>query len=854
MPKERLYLIDAMAFCYRSFYALRGLSTTSGFPTNAIYGFLNVLRKILKEEAPEYLCVCFDVSRDTFRQRKFEDYKIQRPPAPDGLSLQIPVIKELLLAYSVAAAEKAGYEADDVIATLAKKAQDKGIEVTVVSMDKDILQLVDKHVSVFSPQKDAKVVYDEKQTRDKYGVSPERIVDVIALTGDAADNIPGVRGIGDKTASELIREFGSAEDLISRSSRIRSEKIRKAVEENKDLIRRNRELILLKDDVPLELELDDLKVGEPDYDKLYEIFRRLEFKSMLKGLPPMRPDTDTAAAADDIDDGGLKKYLSGLKETGLALDADEEDIRFGRIAALFLSINGKIFRLKDIGANARKILADESVIKVGYDLKAQLICLKNNGIEVKGKLWDALIAAHLLDSAKADYSLPAIAWDYLKMHTGAKPGRQDELNVSCRLKDKLSALIEERQLARLFYDVEMPLVEVLALMETTGIALDVKFLNDLSGEVGRRLEGLIKKIYSLAGSEFNINSPKQLSQVLFSVLKLKPVKKTKTGYSTDENVLRQLEDEHPLPRVLLEYRQLSKLKSTYIDVLPALVNKESGRVHTSFNQAVTETGRLSSSSPNLQNIPIKTEEGRKIRRAFIPPDKNGVILSADYSQIELRILAHLSADKAMTEAFRDNRDIHSRTASLLYAVDENDVAPRMREAAKRVNFGIIYGMSSFGLAKDLGVGNEEAEIFIHSYFQRYSGVKDFIDSCVAQARKDGFVSTILGRRRYIPEINSKNQALRMFSERQAINAPVQGSCADMIKLAMVNIQRIIFAKGLMSKMLLQVHDELVFEVVDREKDLFFELVKKEMEGVVRLSVPVRVDLKCGKNWLDLEPV
>jgi len=853
MAKEKLYLIDAMAFCYRGFYALRNLSTSSGFPTNAIYGFMNVLKKVLREEKPRYLGICFDVSRDTFRQRMFESYKIQRAPTPDELSLQIPVIKEILSAYNLAVIQKEGYEADDIIATIAEEARRRGMKVIVISMDKDILQLVDDDLEVLCPQRDRRVVYDKEKVEENYGIKPRQIIDLIALMGDNIDNIPGITGIGDKTAAELIGEFGSIENLILKSKDIKSQKIRKAIEENEDVIKRNKELITLKTDVPLDLEIEDLKVGEPDYKKLYEIFRRLEFKSMLKDLPLVQEKRDDIEICE-IKDEDLEDYSLNAKEVGIALETADGDPRFCQIKSLFLFIGGKALRIQKIGIKAKRILADENIKKIGYDLKNILLCLKNNHIELRGLGFDVIIAAYILDSAKDDYSLGAIAWDYLKMHIAERLTKEEELDIVSRLKDRLFTLIKERNLARLFYEVEMPLIEVLAVMEATGVALDIKFLNRLSDEVGGRLDSLIKKIYSLAGYEFNINSPKQLAQVLFVHLKLKPARKTKTGYSTDESVLRQLKDEHPLPQLLLEYRQLSKLKFTYIDVLPTLVNSNTHRVHTSFNQTATETGRLSSSNPNLQNIPIKTEIGQKIRGAFVPSLAEDFILSADYSQIELRILAHLSGDKNMIEAFRNNQDIHLRTASLLYGIDEKDVNSAMREVAKRVNFGIIYGMSNFGLAKDLGISNDEAQTFIESYFQRYPRVKEFIDACKNQARKEGFVTTILGRRRYIPQINSKNQTLRLFSERQAINAPVQGSCADMIKLAMVNIQRLINQRELKSRMILQVHDELVFEVDRQEKETFFNLVKYEMENVVKLCVPIKVDLKYGKNWLELKSV
>ncbi len=843
MADKNLFLIDATAFCYRAFYALSGLSTISGQPTNAVYGFLNILNKILKEHKPDYLACCFDISRDTFRLRKFAQYKMQRPAMPDGLSSQIPIIKEIIAAYGIPIFEKKGFEADDIIAELARKGAARKMRVTIVSSDKDIMQLVSSRISVFNPYKDNGVLYDEKKVEEAFGVSPKMTADIIALMGDDADNIPGVPGVGEKTAERLISEFGSLGKLLKNISRVSPEKIRDAITENIERIKLNKELITLNEKVGIGLDLKEIKFGVPDYKQLSSIFKRLEFKSLLKELP----DTQEEAPEVKLGDSNPEELKDLLKHTQeITLYGDKAD-------DLFFAIEGKIFSAKPCEKELAAAIANSRIKKSGYDLKKLKVALFRQGQVLNGLDFDVMIAAYLLNPSRSSYALADLALENLgEFLRDDKLEAKKSLSLTLALIPVLKKALREKGLLELFTDLEMPLVSVLAEMEQAGIKLDLKLLKELSRDIEKRLIELIADIYESSGTQFNINSPKQLGQVLFEKLHLRVIKKTKTGPSTDEEVLRRLSQEHALPALLLEYRQLSKLKNTYVDALPKLVNPETGKVHTSFNQTGTETGRLSSSNPNLQNIPIKTDIGAKIRQAIIASGKDHCLLSCDYSQIELRVLAHLCGDKTLVEAFHNNQDIHSLTASLIYNISEPEVVDKMREVAKRVNFGIVYGQSAYGLSKDLGIPVIQAQDFIDAYFLRYPKVREFIDSQINKARNEGFVTTLMGRRRYIPEINSKNMGIRQFAERQAVNTPIQGTASDLIKLAMVKISEQIKINGLKSEMILQIHDELVFDLPVCELDVLTKLVKERMEQVRKLDVPIKIDMKKGKNWLDME--
>ncbi|MGD0336950.1 MAG: DNA polymerase I [Candidatus Omnitrophota bacterium] len=844
MDKKTLYLIDATAFCYRAFYALPLLSTSYGQPTNAIYGFINILNKILKKDKPDYLAVCFDVSRDTFRAKKFAAYKIQRPSMPDALIAQMSLIRQIIRAYGIPLFEKEGFEADDIIATLSRLARQKGLRTTIISSDKDILQLVDDTTFVFSPYKDEGINYDKKKVNERFGVGPERITDIIALMGDDADNIPGVSGIGEKTAASLIAEYGSLDNILSQPARIKAEKMRRLIEENKDKIILNKELAVLDANVDIDAGLENLKVSSPDYKTLFDIFRRLELKKFLKELPMESPDRENIVSLK-IKDAEIDKEIGQI---------DELFIYAATPPAIFFFANDKYFTVESGNRKINAMMSDEKVGKTGHDLKKIKVTLAREGIEVNGLHFDSMIAAYLLNPSRASYNLSDLAMDYLGDYfADNEPLPEESLKILTGLRPVLTKQLRDKSLDNLFTSLEMPLADVLAMMESYGVKLDLKVIKDLSQEIEKRMASLIADIYEACGCQFNLNSPKQLREVLFEKLKLPVIKKGKTGPSTDEEVLKNLAISHALPALLLEYRQLAKLKNTYIDTLPDLIDKATGKIHTSFNQTGTETGRLSSSNPNLQNIPVKTDIGRRLRQAIIASAEGNCLLACDYSQIELRILAHLSKDEALAGAFREDLDVHKMTASLIYNVDTQGVTDKMREVAKRVNFGIIYGLTSYGLSRDLGISAEEAQRFIDAYFLRYPGVRRYLDMQIAKARKDGFVTTILGRRRYLPEINNKNQGIRQFAERQAVNTPIQGSASDLIKLAMVDIHRQFLSRRFISAMVLQVHDELVFDVVEKELREVKELVKDRMEHVLELDVPVKVEIKKGKNWLEMKP-
>jgi len=843
MDKKRLYLIDATAFCYRAFYAIRGLTTSFGQPSGAVYGFVNILNKILKENKPDYLAACFDVSRETFRSKKFKEYKAQRISMPDDLSSQIPIIKEVLLYYGITILEKPGYEADDIIATLAKAATAKGIKTTIVSSDKDILQLVSKDVEVLSPYKDEGLTYDEEEVLKRFGIKANQVVDFISLMGDASDNIPSIPGIGEKTAVELIREFGTIENLIKNIDKVKKKKIKESLADNIEKLKLNKELVTLVDDVDIDYDFISLKRGAVNLNELTRLFKHLEFKKFLHDLALPETAVRPVFKVEPWPEDDYKKFMDKPDELFLYGEALNNLVFFSR---------DKFLRLDKTDPRLKKLLADPKVKKVSHDLKKLKVYLAKEGFVLNGLYFDTMIAAYLLNPSQGNYSLEAISLDYLdKVIKDKTLSVEESLGLIKDLFSTLERELKNKSLANLFYETDMPLLEVLAQMEISGIKLDLKLLKSLSKDLDKRLTALVKDIYNISGEEFNINSPKQLGSILFEKLKLPIIKKTKTGASTDEEVLNKLSAKHKLPSLLLEYRQLTKLKTTYIDALPLLVDPDTGRIHTSFNQAVTETGRLSSSNPNLQNIPIKNEIGKQIRKAIVASTEDYCLLSCDYSQIELRILAHLSKDERLIAAFDKGADIHKATASLIYGVQENEVSDTMRDSAKRINFGIIYGLTFYGLSKDLNIPADEAQHFIDEYFLRYPGVKSYIDAQITRAAKDGFVTTILGRRRYIPEINSKNQAVRQFAQRQAVNTPIQGSAADLIKLAMISIDNQLKAKGLKSRMVLQIHDELVFDLPKDELNELLPLARHHMENVLKLDVPIRVDIKKGQNWLDM---
>ncbi|MFH0763517.1 MAG: DNA polymerase I [Candidatus Omnitrophota bacterium] len=883
MSKTRLFLIDGNSFCYRAYYAIRPLSNSKGQPTNAIYGFLTMLNKIVKENKPDMLAVAFDLKGPTFRHKKYKEYKIHRKPMPDDLVSQIPYIKKLVGANNIPIYEMEGYEADDVLATIAKKAESHDIETFIVTGDKDALQLVNPHIKVMSTHKEG-LIYDAKAVEEAYGVRPERMIDIMSLMGDATDNIPGVKGIGEKTAVELIGEFGSLENLLKNADKIKSESRRKMLEDNKDMAIMSKELAVLDTEVPIKVDFKGLELKGPDETKLLELYKELEFKSMLKDLTPKEKlDSSYELIDNEKKFEKLVGELKKLKEFTFDVETTNVDPMLAELVGVSFSWKvgeacyvpaNKYFNVDEVLAALKPVFENSHIHKTGQNIKYEYIVLANYGIELKGIKFDTMVASYVLNPSKLNHNLEDISFEYLnhKMTTpitdllgkGKSAITMDKVDVdkaanyccedsdvTLRLEKVLEKEISGKDLGELFYKVEIPLITVLAVMEINGVSIDKVYLAGLSEEMDRKLNKLTKHIHEIAGEEFNINSPKQLSKILFEKLKLPVIKKTKTGMSTDEEVLTKLASIHKLPKALLEYRELAKLKSTYVDTLPALVNPKTGRVHTNFNQTVTATGRLSSSDPNLQNIPIKTEEGRKIRKAFIPSSKNNTLLSADYSQIELRILAHLSGDKQLAKAFKEGLDIHAYTASLVFGVNENDVTPEMRGMAKTVNFGIIYGMSPYGLSQSLGIGVDKAKEFIDAYFERYPDVRQYLEGLVVEARESGYVTTILGRRRYIPEINSQDMRIRQFAERTAINTPIQGSAADVIKIAMIAINENLAKHKLASLMTLQVHDELVLDVPKEELKDVYKIVKAGMENVMKLKVPIEAHIEIGKNWLEM---
>jgi len=880
-------LIDGQSFCYRAFYAIRELTNSKGEPTNAIYGFITMLRKLLREEKPDYIAVCFDRKEPTFRRERYEAYKAHRKPMPDDLIEQMPHIKDFIHAYRIPIFEKAGYEADDLLGTIAKKAEKEGFNVLIVTGDKDALQLVDEKVKIFNTYKEE--VLDRRSVEERFGgLGPERVVDVMSLAGDASDNIPGVPGIGEKTAVELIREHGSLDGLYQNLTQIKGAR-KKTLEENEQIARLSKDLATIDCYVPLEIDFEKMKVTLPDESRLAELFKHFEFRSLLKELTPAGETGEEERKYHLVTTvEGLEKLVKKLeKAKAIAVDTETTSTEPTRAhivgvsfsikakEAYYIPVSSEHHQGSGIGwTKVRKALApvleDGKIQKYGQNIKYDFIVFNRHGIELRGITFDTMIASYLINPLKLNHNLDDITFEYLGMKkidigsligSGKKQISMAEVpleriseyaceDADCvfRLVEPLQKLLEVHQLTELFGTLEMLLLKVLAQMEMNGVAVDREFLGELSEKLGHDLDRLTTDIYKEAGEEFNINSTKQLSDILFTKLKLPIIKRTKTGYSTDADVLERLAQSYELPKRLLGYREKAKLKSTYVDALPDLIHPETKVIHTSFNQTTTSTGRLSSSEPNLQNIPIKTDIGREIRRAFVPRAAGRKILSADYSQVELRVLAHFSEDPNLVQAFQNDLDVHQFTATLLYNTTPESVTREMRNVAKTINFSIVYGVSAFGLAQSLGISVSEAQAFIDSYFIRYAKVKEYLEAQKEEARRHGFLKTIFGRRSYFPEINSHNPNRRQFAERVAINAPIQGSAADIIKLAMIEIQSELERKKLKSLMIIQVHDELVFDAVSSEIDPLKALVRNRMENAYALRVPLKVDMTVGASW------
>jgi len=885
--KKKIFLIDGHAFIFRSFFGERTLATSAGLPTNAIYGFINSLLHVIESQNVEYVAVAFDSPGPTFRNEIYPDYKANRPEAPEDLVAQIPHILRFLKAMNIENLALTGFEADDILGTLALRAKQAGFDVVIVTSDKDMFQLVDDAVLVFDPWKD--VTYDAQGVRDKLGVEPSQVCDFMALAGDATDNIPGVPKVGPKTAASLLSHFESFEAMLSGSLESSFDKVLKRVVENKDVAKMSLKLVTIRSDVPVELDLAECKRKAPDQDALLKLLRALEFTSLANRLL-----SKTATVKKDYRPVLTMEQLDELRKELLAADEFAVDTETTGANALSSEMIGLSFSTrpdsgyyiplahnylgaprqldKSVVVSALKPLLEDALKrKIGQNIKFDLLVLRNQGIELRGISFDTMIADYLLRPTQRGHGLDALALHYLGYQTTSYkelvPPRSsildlrdvevprvthyasEDADIALMLKQELEAPLAEQGLEKLFHEIEMPLVSVLADMEQRGVRLDVAFLNAMSNELKVELDALKGKIFYLAGEEFNVNSPKQLAHILFEKLKLPKGRKAKTEYSTDVKVLQSLASVHPLPAELLAYRELSKLKSTYADALPKLINPKTGRIHTSFNQAITATGRLSSSEPNLQNIPIRTELGRKIREAFIPED-GYVLASFDYSQIELRLLAHLSGDAELVAAFKEGKDVHTRTASNLFGVPEEHVTREQRGQAKTINFGVIYGMGPFRLGQDLGIKMSRAKQYIEDYFARYSGVKELTETTYQKAASRGYVATMFGRRRYTPDINSSDRQKSEAAKRAAFNTIVQGSAADIIKIVMIELADAIRAVRLDAHILLQVHDELLFEIRREQAPEAIEIIKPIMENTVRLNVPLITSVAVGDNWKD----
>jgi DNA polymerase-1 len=864
---RKLCLVDGNSYIHRAFHAVRDLRTSRGIPTNAVYGFLAMIIRVLKEEKPDLVAVVFDSPGPTFRHRLYPEYKANRPTMPDDLAVQVDYVHRLTAAFGLTVVAREGVEADDLIATLARRGEGEGLEVVLVSGDKDLQQLLGERVSLLDTMKER--VVTARSFSQEHGLPPARFADVQALSGDASDNIPGVRGIGPKTAERLVAEFGGLEELYGRLDRVPPGRTRQLLEEGRDAAFTSLALARLRDDLPLEIRWEELASFQPDRRTLRALLEELEFRKLLRELDLEDGPRDAGAvAAEELP---LDRFLAeaGRQPVAVACAGDGE----GTLLALAAPGAGTAVVAGDGGdgdlARVREFLEDPATGVWGYDLKAVLKRLRRLAITPARLEMDILLGAYLLDPSGKETTLAELAAARLGgRREEAAPGERQgilfadggalrkkaagEAATVAALGGVIGRELADAGMDGLYREMELPLIRVLDRMEETGIGLDAQVLRDLSKEIAIKLQGMEEEIHRLAGQPFNIASPRQLAEILFVKLGLPPVKKTKTGFSTDEEVLVALAARHELPSLLVSHRQLSKLRNTYVDVLPSLVGAD-GRVHTTFNQAVTATGRLSSSGPNLQNIPIRTEWGRRIREAFVPRP-GWKLISADYSQIELRILAHLSGDETLGEAFRRREDIHARTAAEIFHVHPGLVTKEMRRAAKTINFGIIYGMSPYGLSRELSIDQREAKAYIDGYFTAYRGVKTYLDGLVAEARRTGYVATLFGRRRHLPELRSGKPQLVQFAERAALNTPIQGTAADLIKLAMLKVDRELAEGGRRARMLLQIHDELLVEAPPEEVEEVSSLLRRLMEGAASFSVPIVADLAVGDSWGRLDEV
>ncbi|MBG9590167.1 DNA polymerase I [Cytobacillus firmus] len=875
MDKKKLVLIDGNSIAYRAFFALPLLNNDKGIHTNAVYGFTMMLQRILEDEKPTHLLVAFDAGKTTFRHKTFSEYKGGRQKTPPELSEQFPYIRELLDSYGISRYELENYEADDIIGTLSLHAEKDGYEVKVISGDKDLTQLSSDSVTVSITRKGITDIeeYTPAHIEEKYGITPDRIIDMKGLMGDSSDNIPGVPGVGEKTALKLLKEFGTLEELLDSVDEVSGKKLKEKLEEFREQALMSKELATITREAPVEIKIEDIEYEGFEKEKVISIFKELGFNSLLEKI-----GGDTEAIEENLDEiefiiaDEIKEDMFS-DENAFYVELLEDNYHYADIIGFSVANDkGNFYFSKDkaLESNVFKRWAeDETKKKTVYDAKRSEVSLRHHGIHLKGADFDLYIASYIINPSQSiediasiakNHGYHAIQSDEAFYGKGAKRRIPEEKELGghlarkaaalMTLREKLDSDLKENQQSELFYDLEMPLSLILADMESTGVKVDLGRLRTMGQDLLSKLDEIEKRIHELAGEAFNINSPKQLGVILFEKLGLPVIKKTKTGYSTSADVLEKLENDHEIIRDILHYRQLGKLQSTYIEGLLKVVNNETGKVHTRFNQALTQTGRLSSTDPNLQNIPIRLEEGRKIRQAFVPSEPGWAIFAADYSQIELRVLAHIADDEKLIEAFIEDMDIHTKTAMEVFHVKADEVTSNMRRHAKAVNFGIVYGISDYGLSQSLGITRKEAGKFIDRYLESYPGVKQYMDDIIHEAKQKGFVSTLLHRRRYLPEITSRNFNLRSFAERTAMNTPIQGSAADIIKKAMIDMADRLRKEELKARLLLSVHDELIFEAPEDEIEKLKKIVPDVMENTVELKVPLKVDYSYGPTWFD----
>jgi DNA polymerase-1 len=889
MNKKKLLLIDGNSLLYRSYYAIRFLTNPEGFPTNAIYGFLMTLKKLIGQESPDYLGIVFDTKGPTIRHRMYKEYKAQRKPMPEDLVVQVPVLKKIIKAMNIPAYEQSAHEADDVLGTLAHKASQKDIQSVIVTTDKDLLQIVDQNTSVYNPTKD--LLLDETSVAEHFGVMPSQVIDVLALWGDPSDNIPGVPGVGEKTSKSLIKRFGSLDHLLANLADIKKESVRKRIESHLEELKLSRQLATIITDLDLELNPRELAVSKPNTEELIALYRELGFSSLVSEYT--NPSNLAQKKYQTIlDEASLRHVVSEIKKTGcVALDTETDSPSPTRARLVGISfsmephqayylplrhdsttVNEQVPK-EDAFHLLNDVFTNPKIRKIGQNIKYDFIVLHREGITLEGIALDTMVLSYLLEPNWGKHNLNKLATTYLQVDTipyheivgkgknevpmnavsiaKVTPYACQDADLAFQLADVLWPKVKERRLGQLYQTLELPLIQVLADMEMWGVKIDPDIMGSLAQELQEDLDRLQKKIFAISEEEFNINSPKQLANLLFEKMGIQPTKKTRKtrSHSTDMSVLEELAKDHPIAQYTLEYRQFSKLKSTYTDALPLLINPDTGRIHTSYNQTVAATGRLSSSDPNLQNIPARGDLGKRCRQAFIPEPGN-LFLSADYSQIELRILAHLSEDPTLIETFLHDRDAHQDTASRVFGETSALFPKEQRRRAKIINFSIIYGTSAFSLAKELGTSTAEAQDFIDLYFEKYPKVWEFLEKSVEDARTSGFSQTLFGRVRPVPELKNENKMVQQAGRRIALNTPIQGTAADLMKKAMIDIWKEMRAHKLQSKMILQVHDELVFEVPDDERNRLEALVKEKMETVFPLKVPLKVHLGWGINWAE----